>query len=130
MTGRTNWSVAYTYASHRTSLFPPYPAAGRSAVDIVHCGDFRLQGARAHTSGADRTAAAGKSERTETGSSREGRKKFVSAQNVQRWLQTGVHGFRIKVGGLVSGSGFAGGPQYTRPDLFHDNVVFRVLGQI
>jgi outer membrane protein assembly factor BamA len=56
--------------------------------------------------------------------------KFVSAQNVQRWLQTGVKGFRIKFGALVSGSGLAAGPQYSRPDLAKDNIAFRVLGQL
>jgi outer membrane protein assembly factor BamA len=41
----------------------------------------------------------------------------------------GVAGFRLKVGGLVSGSGFAIGPEYLRQDLAGGNLMFRSAAQ-
>lgn len=35
-------------------------------------------------------------------------------------------GLRLRLGGLVTGSGFAAGPEYYRPDLANGNIVFRV----
>ncbi len=37
----------------------------------------------------------------------------------------GVAGFRLKLGGLVSGSGFALGPEYLRRDLADGGVIIR-----
>jgi hypothetical protein len=39
----------------------------------------------------------------------------------------GMPGLGVKVGGLVTGSGFALGPEYYRPDLANGNVVFRAF---
>jgi len=44
-------------------------------------------------------------------------------------LLGGVHGFQPKIGGLVSGSGFAIGPEYLREDLFSGNLTFRTSAQ-
>jgi len=44
-------------------------------------------------------------------------------------LLGGVHGFQAKIGGLVSGSGFAIGPEYLREDLFSGNLTFRTSAQ-
>lgn len=35
-------------------------------------------------------------------------------------------GLRLRIGGMVPGSGFALGPEYTRPDLLNGNLKFRV----
>ena len=44
-------------------------------------------------------------------------------------LLGGVHGFQAKIGGLVSGSGFAIGPEYLREDLFSGNLTFRTSAE-
>ncbi len=56
--------------------------------------------------------------------------------NAQRWFDRAediadrvfgnTSGFRPVIGGLATGSGFAAGPEYYRPDLANGNVVFRV----
>jgi outer membrane protein assembly factor BamA len=40
-------------------------------------------------------------------------------------LTAGIAGFRLKFGGLATGSGFALGPEYLRQELAEGNVVFR-----
>ena len=40
-------------------------------------------------------------------------------------ISAGVAGFRVKLGGLVSGSGFALGPEYLRRDLADGRIVVR-----
>lgn len=37
----------------------------------------------------------------------------------------GIGGFHIRFGGLMTGSGFALGPEYRRPDLAHGRITFR-----
>jgi len=44
-------------------------------------------------------------------------------------LTSGVAGFRVKLGGLVSGSGFALGPEYLRRDLAGGRLVLRSAAQ-
>ena len=51
-------------------------------------------------------------------------KKFRDKKVLER-ISEGVAGFRVKVGGLVSGSGFALGPEYLRQDLASGNLMFR-----
>jgi len=41
----------------------------------------------------------------------------------------GVAGFRAKLGGLVTGGGFAVGPEYLRRDLAEGNLIFRTAAQ-
>jgi len=41
----------------------------------------------------------------------------------------GVAGFRVKLGGLVTGGGFALGPEYLRRDLAGGNLIFRTAAQ-
>jgi outer membrane protein assembly factor BamA len=38
----------------------------------------------------------------------------------------GFPGLRVKVGGLVTGSGFGFGPEYSRPDLLRENMSLRI----
>jgi outer membrane protein assembly factor BamA len=42
----------------------------------------------------------------------------------------GVSGFRVKLGGLVAGSGFAAGPEYKRDGLLNDSLNFRASAQL
>ncbi|MFB3924177.1 MAG: BamA/TamA family outer membrane protein [Terriglobia bacterium] len=44
-------------------------------------------------------------------------------------VSAGVAGFRLKLGGLVPGGGFALGPEYLRDDLAEGNLVFRSAAQ-
>jgi outer membrane protein assembly factor BamA len=44
-------------------------------------------------------------------------------------ISAGVAGFRVKLGGLVQGGGFAIGPEYLRRDLAHGNLLFRTAAQ-
>jgi len=42
------------------------------------------------------------------------------------WTSGGVNGFGVRFGGLVTGSGFAVGPAYSRRDLLRENLHFRM----
>jgi outer membrane protein assembly factor BamA len=44
-------------------------------------------------------------------------------------ISAGVAGFRVKLGGLVQGGGFALGPEYLRRDLAQGNLRFRAAAQ-
>lgn len=44
-------------------------------------------------------------------------------------ISAGVAGFRLKLGGLVQGGGFAVGPEYLRQDLAKGNLIFRTAAQ-
>lgn len=44
-------------------------------------------------------------------------------------ISAGVAGFRLKLGGLVQGGGFAIGPEYLRQDLANGNLIFRTAAQ-
>jgi outer membrane protein assembly factor BamA len=50
---------------------------------------------------------------------------YVQREKVLERITAGVAGFRLKFGGLATGSGFALGPEYLRRDLAGGNVVFR-----
>ncbi len=42
------------------------------------------------------------------------------------WTSGGLNGFGLRMGGLVTGSGFALGPAYSRRDLLNENLHFRI----
>jgi hypothetical protein len=50
-------------------------------------------------------------------------------QKILERISAGVAGFRVKLGGLVQGGGFAIGPEYLRRDLAHGNLLFRTAAQ-
>lgn len=50
--------------------------------------------------------------------------------NVLDRINYGYNGLSAKLGGLVTGGGFAFGPQYFRNDLMHGNLVVRAAAQI
>ena len=54
---------------------------------------------------------------------------FVKDKKVMERISAGIAGFRGKLGGLVTGSGFALGPEYLRRDLARGKVIFRVAAQ-
>lgn len=49
----------------------------------------------------------------------------IKEKRVLERLTAGIAGFRIKFGGLVTGSGFALGPEYLRTDLADGNIILR-----
>ena len=53
---------------------------------------------------------------------------FKDAKLLER-ISAGIAGFRLKLGGLVSGSGFALGPEYLRSDLARGEIIFRSAAQ-
>ena len=55
-------------------------------------------------------------------------KEFRDRKVFERF-SAGIAGFRVKLGGLVSGSGFAIGPEYLRKDLAGGNLIFRSSAQ-
>jgi outer membrane protein assembly factor BamA len=54
---------------------------------------------------------------------------YVQEHEVLERITSGIAGFRVKLGGLVSGGGFALGPEYLRRDLLKGNLVFRTAAQ-
>ncbi|MBL8215844.1 MAG: BamA/TamA family outer membrane protein [Bryobacterales bacterium] len=50
---------------------------------------------------------------------------YFQREKILERITAGIAGFRIKFGGLATGSGFALGPEYLRRDLAGGNVVFR-----
>lgn len=50
----------------------------------------------------------------------------IDDSRVLRSLFGNTAGFRIRLGGLITGSGFALGPAYARPDLYTENIQLRV----
>ena len=54
--------------------------------------------------------------------------KFREKKILERF-SAGIGGFRVKLGGLVSGSGFAIGPEYLRKGLSGGNLMFRSSAQ-
>jgi len=50
---------------------------------------------------------------------------YIKESKVLERFTAGIAGFRLKLGGLVSGSGFAAGPEYLRRDLADGGVVVR-----
>jgi len=53
---------------------------------------------------------------------------FTERKMLER-VSAGAAGFRVKLGGLVQGGGFAIGPEYLRRDLAHGNLLFRTAAQ-
>jgi len=54
---------------------------------------------------------------------------YIRDKKVLERITAGVAGFRVKLGGLVSGSGFALGPEYLRRDLAGGRLVLRSAAQ-
>ena len=54
----------------------------------------------------------------------------MKEERILERINYGYNGLGAKLGGLVSGSGFAGGPQYFRDDLRDGNVAIRAAAQI
>ena len=55
--------------------------------------------------------------------------RAIKEQKILERISAGVAGFRVKLGGLVQGGGFALGPEYLRRDLAHGNLLFRTAAQ-
>jgi len=49
----------------------------------------------------------------------------IKEKRIVERITAGIAGFRVKMGGLITGSGFAVGPEYYRHDLVQDQVVVR-----
>jgi hypothetical protein len=50
----------------------------------------------------------------------------IEHSQIVDWISGGLNGFGLRFGGLVTGSGFAVGPAYSRPDLLKENLLFRI----
>lgn len=55
--------------------------------------------------------------------------RYMKDHKVLERISAGVAGFRVKLGGLVTGGGFALGPEYLRRDLAEGEVVVRASAQ-
>lgn len=53
----------------------------------------------------------------------------IRDKRVLERITAGIAGFRVKLGGLASGSGFAAGPEYLRRDLWNRRALFRGTAQ-
>ena len=53
----------------------------------------------------------------------------IRDKKVLERITAGIAGFRVKLGGLASGSGFAVGPEYLRRDLWNRRALFRGAAQ-
>ena len=49
----------------------------------------------------------------------------IKQKKIVERITAGIAGFRVHMGGLITGSGFAVGPEYYRRDLLHDQVIVR-----
>ncbi len=59
--------------------------------------------------------------------------RFFRDVKEKQWLERltgGYNGVRAKIGGMVTGGGFAFGPEYSREDLLSGNLTFRTSAQI
>lgn len=56
--------------------------------------------------------------------------RYVTTQEALRQTSHEIPGLGVRLGGLVSGSGFALGPEYSRRGLRHGNVLFRTSARI
>ena len=54
---------------------------------------------------------------------------YIRDKKVLERITAGIAGFRVKLGGLASGSGFAVGPEYLRRDLWNRRALFRGAAQ-
>ncbi len=59
----------------------------------------------------------------------EGYMRDFKDMNYMEKLANGLHGFRPKLGGLVTGGGFAMGPEYYRGDLLNSQLIARASAQ-
>ena len=50
---------------------------------------------------------------------------IIKEKKILERITNGVAGFRAHLGGLITGSGFAAGPEYYRRDLVHEQMRFR-----
>ncbi len=55
--------------------------------------------------------------------------RYIKDRKVLERISAGIAGFRVKLGGMVTGGGFALGPEYLRRDLADGEVVFRAAAQ-
>src|SRR5947207_8031823 len=49
----------------------------------------------------------------------------IKEKKIIERITAGIAGFRVHMGGLITGSGFAVGPEYYRHDLMHNQVTVR-----
>lgn len=54
---------------------------------------------------------------------------YVRENRILERITGGIAGFRVKLGGLVPGGGFALGPEFLRQDLANGNLFFRMAAQ-
>jgi len=66
----------------------------------------------------------------DTPSSLERKLVYIRDAKVLERITAGIAGFRVKLGGLATGSGFAAGPEYLRRDLWDRRALFRGAAQI
>jgi len=59
----------------------------------------------------------------------EARLRDLKDKKILERIAAGVGGFRARIGGLVTGGGFAVGPEYYRQDLAQGNLSFRTAAQ-
>lgn len=59
----------------------------------------------------------------------EGTLRYIKDHKVLERVAAGISGFRLKLGGLVTGSGFALGPEYLRRDLADGEIELRIAAQ-
>ena len=52
----------------------------------------------------------------------------IKEKKIIERITSGIAGFRVHMGGLITGSGFAAGPEYYRRDLLNDQVIVARLG--
>ena len=55
---------------------------------------------------------------------------YLRDKRILERITAGIAGFRLKLGGLASGSGFALGPEYLRRDLWNQTALFRGAAQM
>lgn len=65
----------------------------------------------------------------ETVSKTEKKLRDVKDQKLMERFGAGYHGFRPKIGNMVTGAGFALGPEYLRTDLLRERLRFRTSAQ-
>ncbi len=54
---------------------------------------------------------------------------YIKDEKILERISAGISGFRLKLGGLVTGGGFALGPEYLRQDLADGEITFRAAAQ-
>ena len=54
---------------------------------------------------------------------------YVRDKKILERISAGIAGFRVKLGGMVSGSGLGLGPEYLRQDLANGRIIFRGAAQ-